>query len=54
MEELGFTSLTSDAGIFYYKGEGSSVVAIIYVDNTIFCRPTKSLILKLKEVFIKR
>ena len=54
MEELGFTSLASDAGVFYYRGEGSFVVAIIYVDDAIFCGPSKSLILKLKEAFMKR
>ena len=54
MEELGFTSLASDAGVFYYRGEGSFVVAIIYVDDAIFCGPSKSLVLKLKEAFTKR
>ena len=54
MEELGFTSLASDAGVFYYRGEGSFVIAIIYVDNAIFCGPSKSLVLKLKEAFMKR
>ena len=54
MEELGFTSLASDTGVFYYRGEGSFIVMIIYVDDTIFCRPSKSLVLKLKEAFMKR
>ena len=54
MEELGFTSLASDAGVFYYRDEGSFIVAIIYVNNAIFCRPSKSLVLKLKEAFMKR
>ena len=54
MEELGFTSLASDAGVFYYRGEGSFVVTIIYVNNAIFCGPSKSLILKLKEAFMKK
>ena len=54
MEELGFTSLASDAGVFYYRGEGSFVVAIIYIDDAIFCGPSKSLVLKLKEAFMKR
>ena len=54
MEELGFTSLASDTGVFYYRGEGSFIIAIIYVNDTIFCGPSKSLILKLKEVFMKR
>jgi len=35
MEEMGFTSLTSDAGVFIFKGEGSFVIAIIYVDDAI-------------------
>ena len=54
MEELGFTSLASDTGVFYYRGEGSFVVAIIYVDDAIFCGPSKPLVLKLKEAFMKR
>ena len=31
MEELGFTSLASDVGVFYYRGEGSFVVVIFYI-----------------------
>ena len=31
IEELGFTSLASDVGVFYYRGEGSFVVAIFYI-----------------------
>ena len=54
MEELGFTSLASDAGVFYYRGEGSFVVAIIYVDDAIFCGPSKPLVLRLKEAFMKK
>ena len=54
MEELGFTFLASDAGVFYYRGEGSFIVTIIYVDNAIFCGPSKPLILKLKEAFMER
>ena len=41
MEELGFTSLASDAGVFYYRGEGSFVIAIIYVDNAVEFRRLK-------------
>ena len=36
MEKLGFVSLRSDAGIFLFKGKGSFVIAIVYVDNAIF------------------
>ena len=38
MEELGFVSLSSDAGVFIFRGEGSFVIAIIYVNDAIFCR----------------
>ena len=53
MEELGFKSLSSDAGVFIFRGEGSFVIAIIYVDDAIFCGPIKTLVLKLKEAFMK-
>ena len=54
MEELGFKSLSSDAGVFIFRGEGSFVIAIIYVDDAIFCGPVETLVLKLKEAFMKR
>ena len=54
MEELGFKSLSSDAGVFIFRGEGSFVIAIIYVDDAIFCGPVTKLVLKLKEAFMKR
>ena len=53
MIKLGFTSLSSDAGIFLYRNKESYIVAIIYVNDTIFCRPNKELTLKLKAQFMK-
>jgi hypothetical protein len=54
MEKLGFVSLSSDAGIFLYKGkDGSFVIAVIYVDDAIFCGPLKELVYKLKGEFMK-
>ena len=54
MEEMGFISLTSDAGIFVYRCNGFLVVAIIYVDDTIFCGPNKALVLAMKDTFMCR
>jgi hypothetical protein len=54
MEEMGFVSLTSDAGIFIYRRNGFLVVAVIYVDDTIFCGPNKALVIAIKEAFMRR
>jgi len=55
MEELGFTSLTSDAGVFIYRSkDGSFVIAIVYVDDAIFCGSSIPLVQKMKEAFMKR
>jgi hypothetical protein len=54
MEDLGFTSLMSDAGVFIFRGKGSFVIAIIYVDDAIFCGPLRALVKELKEVFMKK
>ena len=53
-EEMGFVSLTSDTGIFIYRRNGFLVVAIIYVDNAIFCGPNRTLVLAMKEIFMRR
>jgi transposase InsO family protein len=54
MEEMGFVSLTSDAGIFIYRKNGFLVVAVIYVDDAIFCGPNKALVIAMKETFMRR
>ena len=54
MEKLGFKSLNSDAGVFILKINGSFVIAIIYVDDAIFCGPIKAFVIKYKEAFKKR
>ena len=53
MENLGFTCLNSDAGIFIFKNKDSYVITVIYVDDALFCGPLKSLVLQLKEKFMK-
>jgi hypothetical protein len=54
MQELGFERLKSDAGLFVYKRGKDVVLTIIYVDNTLFCRPSKSLVEKIKAAFMKK
>ena len=55
MEELGFTSLNSDTGVFIYRSkDGSFVIAIVYVDGAIFCGPSIPLVKEMKEKFMKR
>ena len=52
MEKLGFRSLDSDAGLFILEVEDSFVVAVIYVDDAIFCGPSQKLVQKLKQKFM--
>jgi hypothetical protein len=54
MEKLGFKSLSSDAGIFLYQSkDGKFVIAVIYVDDAIFCGPHEALVEQLKGEFMK-
>jgi len=53
MKELGFERLKTDAGLFIYKEGNLIVIAIIYMDNTLFCGPSKALIKKIKAAFMK-
>jgi hypothetical protein len=52
MEKLGFTSLSSDAGIFLFRGQGSYVVAIVYVDDAIFMGPDRTFVYEMKRRFM--
>jgi len=54
MEELGFVSLSSDAGVFIKRDGNSFVIAIIYVDDAIFCGPDKTFVLTMKEAFMRK
>ena len=53
MEKLGFTSLSSDAGLFLFRNKNSFVIAIIYVDDAILCGPLPALVNHLKKEFKK-
>ena len=53
MKDLGFEHLKSDAGIFlFWKKNTSIVVAVVYVDDALFCSPTKDLVDEVKEAFM--
>ena len=55
MEDLGFEHLKSDAGIFLYKKKGTTtVIAIVYVDNALFCGPDIKTVKEIKAAFMKR
>jgi hypothetical protein len=54
VEELGFTAIVSDAGIYVYTKDGAFVLAAVYVDDAIFCGPNKAMVLRLKTAFMKR
>jgi hypothetical protein len=54
MIKLGFQGLTSDAGLFIYRDEHGFVIAVIYVDDAIFCGPNPSLVKDLKSKFMQR
>ena len=54
MKELGFTRLKTDAGLFIYRKGKELVLAIIYVDDAIFCGPNKPFVDKVKADFMKK
>ena len=53
MEKLGFKSLSSDTGLFLLNERNSFVIAVIYVDDAIFCGPSKELVQKFKQKFME-
>ena len=53
MKDLGFECLKSDAGIFLFQKKNTSIViTIVYVDNALFCGPTKDLVDEVKGAFM--
>ena len=55
MKDLGFECLKSNAGIFLFcKKKTSIVVAVIYVDDALFCGPIKDLVDKVKCAFMHK
>ena len=54
MLKLGFEGLISDAGLFIYRDPRGFVIAVIYVDDSIFCGSNQSLVNELKDKFMQR
>ena len=55
MKELRFEHLKSDAGIFLCQQKGMNiVVAVIYVNGTLFCGPIKAILDEIKGLFMKQ
>ena len=55
IRELRFKCLNSNARIFLFKWKGSQmVIAIIYVDNALFCGPNKAIVDEVKAHFMQK
>jgi hypothetical protein len=54
MKDLGFCRLISDAGLFIKYDNGERIVAVVYVDDALFCGPNKAKVLKAKQDFISK
>jgi hypothetical protein len=54
VKEFGFTPINSDAGVYIYKEGKDYVIAVVYVDDTLFIGPNKSLVNKMKDKFMKQ
>jgi len=49
MKELGFEQLKFEAGIFCYrKTSTNTVTVVVYVNDTFFCGPSKTLLNEIK------
>ena len=54
MKDLGFEHLKSDAGIFLYRKKGTAVViAIVDIDDALFCGPDIKTVKEIKAAFMK-
>ena len=55
MKELSCERLKSDARIFIFWKKGTNiVVAVVYVDNSLFCGPTKAIVKEIKDAFMRK
>ena len=54
MIEPGFEGLVSDAGLFIFRNEHGFIIAVIYVDDSLFCGPNTDLVKELKDKFMQR
>ena len=54
MKDLGFTCLNSDAGIFVCQEGTGLIVAVVYVDDTMFFGKNEKLVKKKKALFMAK
>ena len=55
MKELGFEHPKSNAGIFLYRKKDTNiVVTVVYIDDALFCGPTKAIVDEIKGLFMKK
>ena len=55
MKELSFEHLKSEAGIFLFWKKGTNIViAVVYVDDSLFCGPTKAIVKEVKDTFMRK
>jgi hypothetical protein len=53
IEELGFTMINSDAGLWVFRRDGKFCIALIYVDDGIFAGPDINFVNEVKTKFMK-
>ena len=51
MSQLGFKRIQSDASIFICRTKSTYIIAVVYVDDALFCGPDLTLITKVKKQF---
>ena len=51
MSQLRFKQIQSDASIFICKTKSTYIIAVVYIDNALFCGPDLTLITKVKQQF---
>jgi hypothetical protein len=55
MEDLGFICLNSDTGVFLYREKDDILcIAVVYIDDSFFTGPNKTLNQRLKGAFMKK
>ena len=52
-QDLGFKRCTSDAGIYVYKENNKTIIAIIYIDDALFMGNDKELVMCKKREFMQ-
>jgi hypothetical protein len=55
MKDLGFSPIYSDPGLYKYSDkQGNLCIALIYVDNALFCGPNQEFVQTIKNKFMSK